>query len=74
MGEEQQRTAKGRMVALMQAGYSWQEAATQAGVQTSRSAAYRQGVRQSAFCFCRVGRGASFEHKSGSEPFAELHN
>ncbi len=41
MGEKQQRLAKGRMVALMQAGYSWQEAATQAGVQTSRSAAYR---------------------------------
>ncbi|SRR5258708_6699397 len=41
MGEEQQRNAKGSMVALMQAGYSWQEAAAQAGVQMSRSSAYR---------------------------------
>ncbi len=39
--EEEQWTAKRRMVALMQAGHSWQEAATQAGVHTSRSSAYR---------------------------------
>lgn len=41
MEEEQRRAAKGRMVALMQAGHAWQEAARLAGVQTSRSAAYR---------------------------------
>ncbi len=41
MEEDQHRAAKGKMVALMQAGCSWQEAARQAGVQTSRSAAYR---------------------------------
>jgi transposase len=41
MDKEQQRAAKEHMVALLQAGCSWQEAATRAGVQTSRSAAYR---------------------------------
>jgi len=41
MEEEQTRAAKGQMVALMQAGHSWQEASTMAGVQISRSAAYR---------------------------------
>ncbi len=41
MGEEQQRAAKGQMIALMQAGHSWQEASTMAGSQISRSAAYR---------------------------------
>jgi transposase len=41
MEKEQQRAAKGQMIALMQAGHSWQEASTMAGVQISRSAAYR---------------------------------
>jgi len=41
MEKEQQRVAREQMVALMQAGHSWQEASTMAGVQTSRSAAYR---------------------------------
>jgi transposase len=41
MVKEQQRLAKGQMVALMQAGHGWQEAATMAGVQISRSSAYR---------------------------------
>jgi transposase len=41
MEKEQQRAAKGQMIALMQGGHSWQEAATMAGVQISRSAAYR---------------------------------
>ncbi len=41
MEEEQNHAAKGQLVALMQAGHSWQEAATMAGVQISRSAAYR---------------------------------
>jgi hypothetical protein len=40
MGEEQQ-AAKRQMMELMQAGRSWQEAARIAGVQTSRSTAYR---------------------------------
>jgi transposase len=41
MEEEQNRTAKGQMIVLMHAGHSWQEAATMAGIQISRSAAYR---------------------------------
>ena len=41
MEEEQNRAAKGHMVALMQAGHSWQDAASLAGIQISRSAAYR---------------------------------
>jgi transposase len=35
------RAVKAQMIAGMQAGQSWQEAAGQAGVQTSRTAAYR---------------------------------
>ena len=35
------RAAKAQMIAGMEAGQSWQEAAGQAGVQTSRTAAYR---------------------------------
>ena len=41
MDRQAQCAAKAQMVALMQAGQSWQEAAGQAGVQTSRTAAYR---------------------------------
>jgi transposase len=41
MEEEQNRTTKGQMVALMQAGHSWQEASTMAGIQISRRASYR---------------------------------
>jgi len=41
MEKEQHRAAKGRMIALMQAGHSWQEAASLADIQISRSAAYR---------------------------------
>ena len=41
MDWQAQRTAKAQMIAGMQAGQSWQEAAGQAGVQTSRTAAYR---------------------------------
>ena len=40
MGDEQ-HAAKRQMMELMQAGRSWQEAARIAGVQTSRSTAYR---------------------------------
>lgn len=35
------RAAKAQLIAGMQAGQSWQEAAQRAGVQTSRTAAYR---------------------------------
>jgi hypothetical protein len=41
MEEEQNRAAKGQMVALMQAGQAFQEASRMVGVQMSRSAAYR---------------------------------
>ena len=41
MGAEQRRAAKEQMIALMQAGHHWQEAAAQAGIQVSRSTAYR---------------------------------
>ena len=41
MEKEQKQAAKVQMMELMQTGYHWQEAATQAGVQTSRSTAYR---------------------------------
>ena len=41
MGQEQRRVAKAQLVAGMQAGYSWQTAAAQAGLQTSQSNAYR---------------------------------
>src|SRR5215831_5398191 len=41
MDRQAQRTAKAQMIAGMRAGQSWQEAAGQAGVQTSRTAAYR---------------------------------
>ena len=41
MEPEQRRAAKERMLELMEAGMSWQEAATTAGVQTSRATAYR---------------------------------
>lgn len=41
MEPEQRRAAKQQMLELMEAGVSWQEAATIAGVQTSRATAYR---------------------------------
>jgi transposase len=41
MDQEHRRKAKAQLVALMQAGYSWQRAAAAAGVQTSQSNAYR---------------------------------
>jgi transposase len=58
MEEEQNRVAKGQMVALMQAGHSWQEASTMAGVQISRSAAYRllQKVRTQGEAGLQDGR------------------
>src|SRR5713226_6589856 len=41
MDKEEKQAAKMHMMDLMQAEHHWQEAATQAGVQTSRSTAYR---------------------------------
>jgi transposase len=41
MQEEQRRAAKKQLIALMQAGHSWHEAAAVAGVQIGRSAAYQ---------------------------------
>jgi transposase len=41
MEEEHNRAAKKQMIALMQAGHSWQEASRMAGIPISRSAAYR---------------------------------
>src|SRR5947209_7029164 len=41
MKDEQRQAAKKRMMALMQEGYSWQEAVRLSGIQTSRSTAYR---------------------------------
>jgi transposase len=48
MEAEQRRGAKKQLIALMQAGHFWQEAATVAGLQISRSGAYRllQEVRK----------------------------
>ena len=41
MDREALRAAKAQMVAQMQTGQSWHEAATNAGLQTSRATAYR---------------------------------
>jgi hypothetical protein len=41
MESDQRLVAKQRLVALMQAGNSWQEAAVTAGLHISRSTAYR---------------------------------
>ncbi len=41
MEAKQAQEAKRQMMVLMQEGTSWQEAASRAGVQTSRSTAYR---------------------------------
>ncbi len=41
MDRETRRAAKAQMVAHMQAGQSWHEATTNAGLQTSRASAYR---------------------------------
>src|SRR5437870_4048458 len=58
MEPEQRRAAKQQMLALMEAGVSWQEAATTAGVQTSRATAYRwkQEVRTRGEAALQDGR------------------
>ena len=42
MEAQQRRAAKVQMIALMQTGHRWQEAAAQAGIKVSRSTAYRR--------------------------------
>ena len=58
MEPEQRRVAKQHMLGLMEAGVSWQEAATTAGVQTSRATAYRwkQEVRTRGEAALQDGR------------------
>jgi transposase len=41
MEREQRQVAKKQMMVLMQEGYSWQEAASRAGIRISRSTVYR---------------------------------
>ncbi len=41
MQEDQRRAARGLLIALMQAGHPWHEAAAMAGVHIGRSAAYQ---------------------------------
>src|SRR3989442_14458268 len=58
MEPEHQRAAKRQMLDLMEAGVSWREAATAAGVQTSRATAYRwkQEVRTRGEAALQDGR------------------
>ncbi len=58
MEHEQQRAAKQQMLELMEAGVSWQEAATIARVRTSRATAYRwkQEVRTRGEAALQDGR------------------
>ena len=42
MEAEQRRAAKEQMMAFMQTGHRWREASAQAGLQVSRSTAYRR--------------------------------
>lgn len=58
MEDETRKAAKLQLVALMQTGHSWQEAAAQAGVQVSRSTAYRwlQRVRAAGEASLTDGR------------------
>ena len=58
MDKEQQRVAKGQLVALMQAGHSWQEAVTFTELPISRPSAYRlvQRVRTEGLAALQDGR------------------
>src|SRR5260221_3282739 len=66
MAEEQGSEAKRHMIALMQAGQNWQEAAQSAGVQISRSAAYRLLQK-----VCTRGQAAWHQGRHGH--IAKLH-
>lgn len=77
MQEEQPGAAKGQLVALMQAGHHWHEAAAMAGVHIGRSAAYQllRNVRlrgEVALQDGRHGHPAKLRHQCGSflRPFA----
>jgi transposase len=58
MEQEQRQTAKRQMLELMQAGQPWQAAAAAAGIQMSRSTAYRwqQEVRMRGEAALQDGR------------------
>src|SRR5437764_14550154 len=58
MGQEQRQAAKRQMLEFMQAGQPWQAAATAAGIQVSRSTAYRwqQEVRTRGEAALQDGR------------------
>src|SRR5215467_7746931 len=58
MEQEQRQAAKRQLLALMQAGQSWQAAAAAAGIQVSRSTAYRwqQEVRTRGEAALQDGR------------------
>ena len=58
MEQEQGQAAKQQMLALLQAGQSWQAAAAAAGIQVSRSTAYRwqQEVRTRGDAALQDGR------------------
>src|SRR5215471_19666046 len=58
MEQEQRQAAKRQLLALMQAGQSWQAAAAAAGLQISRSTAYRwlQEVRTRGEAALQDGR------------------
>ncbi|HEY6408688.1 MAG TPA: helix-turn-helix domain-containing protein [Ktedonobacteraceae bacterium] len=58
MEQEQRQAAKRQMLAFMQAGQPWQAAATAAGIQVSRSTAYRwrQAVRTRGEAALQDGR------------------
>ena len=58
MEPKQRRAAKQQMLELMEKGMSWQEAATSAGVQTSRATAYqwRQEARTRGEAALQDGR------------------
>jgi transposase len=60
MDKEARRAAKAVLVAQMQAGYSWHEAATSAGIQASRASAYRLLLRVR-----REGAGALEDQRHG---------
>jgi transposase len=76
MDKEQYRTAKARLVALMQAGQSWQVAKASAGVQTSQSTAYRllQVVRKQGEVALLDGRhGHPSKLRGEARTFLEEH-
>ncbi len=75
MEDETRQASKRHLVALMQTGHSWQEAAAQAGVQVSRSTAYRwlQRVRAAGEASLTDGRhGHSAKLRPAVREFLEM--